>query len=435
MNKLSTKRFFIKRLSMLLLLIIIPAVMTFCSNNSQSSDVTAADKEYTNPETNSNSSVNPIELTITPVNPLTEAIRLVIDIVKYDPVMLELIDVTQKILANNPAKSEQLLASIVDMVKALETSALKVAGTDQLNAGISLLPMMGRMFSISNTTGESTPHVMVDMLQNLGDKKYTIPNDLLMLITYRNANGEVDFKQPRCRGNNPAYCNLGPDDNRSDFERLVELVDYADCGYIGPAKGPLSMSNMVYNMIRALPGLYQISEGTISEVMIDAFSRIKPNNVSNIVQLVNIFYRIPVMGKSMIRFGLQMLGCSGEAAKNILNNLPAARILAGKNGLEWMLQVANVFREQGQIRTLIGIYRTMAEDLRLDEDGNKSTISSLRSFEPVLISMIKAGAIHSVLRTGDILYSIPAGRPGMTAADLVIDRITMRVSRQQYTKL
>lgn len=365
-------------------------------------------------------------------HPIADIFFLIAEIAKYDR-MLDLVDVVQVLLSNNPTKSEQLLVALGDVVKALQSSTLSLTDTALIDTGIGLMPLIGKVFTVSNTTGQSTPRLLVDLLYNLGAAKYTIPTELDALVVHKGITGTVDYSQPRCSGNNAANCNLGAGDNRSDLERLIELFDYADCGYIGPDSSwaGVNLKNIAYNLITALvPG---VQPGTVSQVLVDALSHMTPSTVSIIIDLINGLNNIPLLGSGTIKLALEGFGCSSAAAQQTSNHLPALTALAQSGGLDWILPLAKVFADQGQLRTLVDIFGFVAEDLRLDEDASASTVSVFRRIEPPLHSMIAVGAVDKVLQTLDILYTMPTGTPNETAVDLIIDTLSRVVTTGTVT--
>lgn len=432
MNNCSSQKNFNKTsILLIVLLILISATMTSCSFDcGKSKDIYTADEESTDEKVRTPEEIS-AEIALKggkdPLEDLFYFVDFIVEIAKFGR-MIDFVDIMQKYMTSNPAKADQMLIAYGDFIRALESSELSLEETSKADSGGSFLPMISSIFTISNTSGKSTARLIADSFRKLGDDKYEIPEQLQRLIIKRGVFEKVDYSKPRCKDNDPRYYDLSPNDNRSDFERLIEFLDSADCGYIGSKKGQISLNNMMFAMIKTLTRFKCKQEGTITEVFSYAMSYMSTGTASVLVDLVNIFNSIPLLGKGMITFALETIGCTDEQAKRIAIHMPVMKALAKSGGIDWMMPVARVFREQGQMNTLISIFKILASDLRLDEDGKASTKSILRRVLPALNNMINKGVITSILQNLDIFYTMPTDKPGETAADLVIDTVSMFVA-------
>ncbi len=160
-------------------------------------------------------------------NALQDIVYLVLEMLDYSR-MRALVDTMYTLLTEDPAQMDRLLVAVGDVVTALEASTLSLTDPSLIDVGTGLLPLLESILETSNTSGQSTARLLVELIQDMGAQKYTIAPELNRILVNQRLGGSpvvVNYAQPRF------YMNGGTRvDNRSGFEQLVELFQYADCG-------------------------------------------------------------------------------------------------------------------------------------------------------------------------------------------------------------
>jgi hypothetical protein len=294
---------------------------------------------------------------------------------------------------------------------------------------IGLVPLIRQIFSLNNSTGKSTPRLLVDLLASMTPaEKAQIEQSLGWMIEYKSLasrpnptpNGpSVDYKHNRFyqdASNNWV-------DNRSGFEQAVELFAYADCGFIGCSQGSVSTSCAAATLLNGSFG--NPPDGTVSEWLVGAMSSKSPQTVSSLISFIDWLngFSIPFVCNGA-GCALEALGCSSARADDAAAHIPALKTLANSGGLDWLLPIARVFDQQHQMPALVDIFDYLAADLWKSgqHDAKVDNANSfVRRLEPPLLSSAKAGAIVKLLAAMDVLYGIPV--PGSTdrASYLLVD--------------
>jgi hypothetical protein len=328
-----------------------------------------------------------------------------------------------------------LLNATGDMVKAFQSSTISLSDTSMYDTFIGLVPLIRQIFSLDNSTGKSTPRLLVDLLASMTPAEKTqIEQSLAWMVEYKSLSSRpnptpsgpvVDYKKNRFyqdASNNWV-------DNRSGFEQAVELFAYADCGFIGCSQGSLSTSCAAATLLNGSFG--NPPDGTVSEWLVGAMSSKSPQTVSSLISFIDWLngFSLPFVCNGA-GCALEALGCSSARADDAAAHIPALKTLANSGGLDWLLPIARVFNQQHQMPALVDIFNYLAADLwksgQYDARVDNAN-SFVRRLEPPILSSAKAGAIVKLLAAMDVLYGIPV--PGSTdrASYLLIDMVDFAV--------
>lgn len=367
-------------------------------------------------------------------HPLADVTHLGLEMLRY-PQTSKLMDVLHQLFLNNPDKAEDLLVATGDMIKAFQMSTISLSDTSMYDTFIGLVPLIRQIFSLDNSTGKSTPRLLVDLLAQMTPaEKAQIEQSLAWMVEYKSLasrpnptpNGPaVDYRKNRFyqdASNNWV-------DNRSGFEQAVELFAYADCGFIGCSQGSLSTSCAAATLLNGSFGNPQ--DGTVSEWLVGAMSSKSPDTVSSLITFIDWLngFSIPFVCNGA-GCALEALGCSSARADDAAAHIPALKTLANSGGLDWLLPIARVFNQQRQMPALVDIFDYLAADLWKSgqHDAKVDNANSfVRRLEPPILSSAKAGAIVKLLAAMDVLYGIQV--PGSTdkASYLLVDMVDFAV--------
>lgn len=357
-------------------------------------------------------------------NTLADATYMLFEIAKYSRVSVLLRTITQ-LLTTDTTKAENLLVAVGDIIRALDATNISIIDTSLTDGVSGLVPLISQILTAPNGGSQPTARVLVDVLEALGAQGDALPSDINYMIRNQydaDASGNVEAVNLTL-----ARFPAGGDDNRTGLEQLIELFDYADCGRIYNAtflQDPIMWG--LWGIIQAIDG--SVQPGTVAEVIVSMISHQSPNTVSNLISLIDAIQNL--VGNNTLSWVLQnILGCPAFNAGKTASHLPALRVLAQSGGLDWILPLAKVFGDQGQLRLLIDVFKYLAADFRKDEDASATTISALRRLMPALDSMTTAQTagvatstpLNRVLDAFDVLLTIPASDGNGNAVDVVID--------------
>jgi hypothetical protein len=346
-------------------------------------------------------------------HPLADLTHLGLEMLRF-PQTSKLMDVLHQLFVNNPDKAEDLLVATGDTIKAFQSSTISLTDTSMYDTFIGLVPLLRQIFTVSNTTGKSTPRMLVDLLASFSPtEKQQIETSLGWMVEYKSLASRpnptpqgplVDYRRNRFyqdSSNNWV-------DNRSGFEQLTELLGYADCGFIGCSQGSLSTSCAAATLLNGSFG--DPDDGTVSEWLLSAMSSKSPSTVSGLISFIDWLngFSIPFVCNGA-GCALEALGCSSARADDAAAHIPALKTLANSGGLDWLLPVARVFEAQHQIPALVDIFNYLATDLwksgQYDAKVDNAN-SFVRRLEQPILSSTKAGAIVKLLTAMDVLYGI-----------------------------
>lgn len=365
-------------------------------------------------------------------NPLADLSFLGLEMLRF-PQTSQMMDVLHQLFLTDPNKAEDLLVAAGDTIAALQVSTVSLTDTGMYDALIGLVPLIRQIFTTSNTTGKSTPRLLVDLLAAMTPtEKAQIEQSLSWMMQYKSlasrpnpdpSGPQVDYTKNRFYQSGSTWV-----DNRSGLEQAIELLGYADCGFIGCSQGSLSTSCVAAT---ALDGFFgNPDDGTVSAWLLGAMSSKTPSTVSGLINFINWLnnFSIPLVCNGA-GCALQALGCSSSRSDAAAAHMPALQSLANSGGLDWLLPIARVFQAQHQMPALVAIFDYVAADLWKAGQYNAkadNANSFVRRLEPALLSAAQAHAIVKLLAATDVLYGIhdAAGDP---ASYLMIDAVNSAI--------
>lgn len=368
-------------------------------------------------------------------NPLADVSFLGLEMLRF-PQTSQLMDVLHQLFLTDPNKAEDLLVAAGDVVAALQSSTLSLADTKMYDALIGIVPLIRQIFTTSNTSGKSTPRLLVDLLASMTpSEKAQIEQSLGWMMQYKSlasrpnpdpSGPQVDYTRDRFYQSGGTWV-----DNRSGLEQAIELLGYADCGFIGCSQGSLSTSCVAAT---ALDGIFgNPDDGTVSAWLLSAMSSKSPSTVSSLISFINWLngFSIPLVCNGA-GCALQALGCSSSRADAAAAHIPALQSLANSGGLDWLLPIARVFQAQHQMPALVAIFDYVAADLWKSGEYNRkvdNANSFVRRLEPPLLSAAHADAIVKLLSAMDVLYGIHTAN-GNPASYLLIDTVDYAIQQR-----
>ncbi|HJL02248.1 MAG TPA: hypothetical protein RMH85_12305 [Polyangiaceae bacterium LLY-WYZ-15_(1-7)] len=265
-------------------------------------------------------------------HPIADAAFVLFEVARYERAKA-FVDTIATLVEEDPELAEDLLVAIGQVIEALETTDLSLTDRELLDTGVELLPLMSRVFE-ADAGGESTPRVLLGVVDDLGDTARDFPEQLSYIVDYRDLekpdacspeppdlamSTPVDWDMPR------TYRMGGVDvDNRSALEQVIELLDVAHCGEVPFTGGQ-----------------------TVAYTALDLMADLEPNQVCNIIDLLlGAFDVLPGASDFVVSGALDLIGCDGDRVTAALRSLDA---LAQSGGLDFLLPVAKVFEERGQL--------------------------------------------------------------------------------------
>lgn len=362
-------------------------------------------------------------------HPLADLTHLGLELLRF-PRTPKLLDVLHQLFLGDPDKAEDLLVAAGDVIKALQSSTVTITDTAMYDALIGVIPLIRQIFTTSNTTGKSTPHLLVDLVASMSPaEKAQIEQSVGWMLEYKSLasrpnptpNGPlVDYRRNRFYLNGSTWV-----DNRSGLEQAIELLSYANCGFIGCSQGSLSTGCAAATLLDGSFG--NPDDGTVSEWLLGAMSSKSPATVSSLISFIDWLngFSIPLVCNGA-GCALEALGCSSARANDVAAHIPALKSLANAGGLDWLLPIARVFDDQHQMRALVDIFVYVADDLWKSGEYDRkldNANSFVRRLEPPILSATKVGALVKVFSAFDVLHGIRV--PGTTdrATHLLVDMV------------
>ena len=325
-------------------------------------------------------------------NPLADLSFLGLEMLRF-PQTSKLMDVLHQLFLTDPDKAEDLLVAAGDAIGALQSSTVSLTDTSMYDALIGIVPLIRQIFTTSNTSGKSTPRLLVDLLASMTpSEKAQIEQSLGWMIEYKSlasrpnpdpSGPQVDYTRNRFYQSGGTWI-----DNRSGLEQAIELLGYADCGFIGCSQGALSTSCVAAT---ALDGVFgNPDDGTVSAWLLGAMSSKSPSTVSSLISFINWLngFSIPLVCNGA-GCALQALGCSSSRADAAAAHIPALQSLANSGGLDWLLPIARVFQAQHQMPALVDDLRLRrgrsVEERRVQPQGRQCQLlrAPARAADPV----------------------------------------------------
>ncbi|NVB80187.1 MAG: hypothetical protein HOV81_17465 [Kofleriaceae bacterium] len=360
-------------------------------------------------------------------HPLADLAHLGLELLRY-PQASKLMEVLHQLFEDDPDKAEDLLVAAGDVVGALQNSTLTITDSAMYDAFIGIVPLVRQIFTTSNTTGKSTPRLLVDLIAGMTPaEKAQIEQSVSWMVEYKSLSSRpnpmpngprVDYGKNRFYLNGSTWV-----DNRSGLEQAIELLAYADCGFIGCSRGTVSTSCAAATALNGSFG--DPDDGTVSEWLLGAMSSKSPQTVSSLINFVDWLngFSIPFVCNGA-GCALEALGCSSAQADDAAAHIPALVSLANSGGLDWLLPIARVFDQQHQMAALVDIFDYIAADFWKGGEYDRkvdNANSFVRRLEPPILSSAKAGAIVKILAALDVLHGIQVPNSTDRASYLLVD--------------
>ena len=343
-------------------------------------------------------------------HPIADLAFLLLELAKQ-PGSRALVETFAVLLEEEPALAEDVLVAVGNVIQAFEASTLSVTDRQLLQSVRGLLPLISDVFALPADGGQSTSRLLIDLIEDLGSAAVDFPAELKLTIDYHRLHKGDDCSadMPDLSRSAPVDLDLprhyragGIDiDNRSALERVVELLDVADCGSV-----PFSGGR------------------TVTYVVLDLLSNRSPATACNVIDgALGIIDVAPGAGDFLVSGALNLIGCNGD---RVVADVRALDDLAKSGGLDFLLPIAKTFKEQGQLQLLIDIVRYLARDLRRDEDGDPGSASVVRQILSPVSAAIDAGVADALLRLVSVLSRAQTA-DGAPLADNLIDALAFVV--------
>ncbi|MBA3461715.1 MAG: hypothetical protein H0T46_17255, partial [Deltaproteobacteria bacterium] len=362
-------------------------------------------------------------------HPLADLTHLGLEVLRFGKTA-KLVEVLHQLFVMEPEKAEDLLVAAGDVIGALQNSTASITDTAMYDALIGIVPIVRQIFTTSNTTGKSTPHLLVDLIAKMTPaEKAQIEQSLDWMLDYRSLSSRpnptpvgplVDYRKNRFYLTGSTWT-----DNRSGLEQAIELLSYANCGFIGCSQGSFSTSCVAATLLNGSFG--DPDDGTVSEWLLSAMSSKTPATVSSLISFIDWLngFSLPFVCNGA-GCALEALGCSSARSDDAAAHIPALKSLANSGGLDWLLPIARVFDEQRQMPALVDIFVYIADDLWKSGEHDRrldNANSFIRRIEPALLSSAKAGAVVKILAAFDVLHGITVSGSTDRATHLMVDMI------------
>jgi hypothetical protein len=363
-------------------------------------------------------------------HPLADLTHLGLEVLRFSNTS-KLMSVMHDLFVVDADKAEDLLVAAGDVISALQNSTITLTDTAMYDALIGIVPLIRQIFTTNNTTGKSTPRLLVDLIASMSAaEKAQIEQSLAWMVEYKSLSSRpnptpngpvVDYRKNRFfQDTNNAWV-----DNRSGLEQAIELLAYADCGFIGCSQGSVSTSCVAATALNGAFG--NPDDGTVSEWLLGAMSSKSPSTVSSLITIIDWLnnFSIPFVCNGA-GCALEALGCSSARADDAAAHINALRSLANSGGLDWLLPIARVFSLQHQMPALVDIFVFIANDLWKSgqHDAKVDNANSfIRRLEPPILSSAKSGAIVKILGALDVLHGIPVPNSTDRASHLLMDTV------------
>lgn len=376
-------------------------------------------------------------------NPLADVAYMVTEIAKVDRPKAFL-DTMATLVVDNPVLAEDLLVSVGDLIRLTDTQTdISITDPALIDLGIQLVPLVEDVLDSSNTSGQSTARVLLDVLVEVRNEQPDFLRRVAWMIDYVDLNKSntcsasdpnfaasrrVNYDQPRWIG----PVNTGTD-NRSILEQVVELLYTADCGN-------LFGGTVAYQILDLLVDL---DPGTVCDVInvLGVVDGVFANSCE--FQWWNPLSWVQCVANAVANGALSAIGCNNGQA--VLNELGSLQGLAESGSLDALIPLAKLFNDRGQLRLLVNLLKFLHEETLRDEDGDPNTQSVIRELLPVISEFIRSGGADKLLDTLELMVTVPASdNANQTMADVVVDsleRVTetrtvrTRTGTQNYTSM
>jgi hypothetical protein len=328
-----------------------------------------------------------------------------------------LVATVSAVLRDDPERAERLLVAAGQLIDAVVSSSVDVLDPHLLDLIDQLLPVVAKLLPVpSSAGGPSTPRLLMQVVDELSR---TVPEaaDRLRLtvehsslVSNRECSSQLPdaARSPRVDFGQPRYYRDAAGrwvDNRSSLERSLELLVNADCGSV-PFSGGRSVAHVVLDLLAArtpstVCGLIDVTMGALGIV--------------------------GSLGGGVVDATLWTIGCR-DRAHPVGPELRALDGLAKSGALALYLPLAQVFRDRGQLHTVLAIARVIAADLRRDDDNDAGTRSAVRQLLPVLAELLRSSVADALFELNRVMLQVPASDGDGTLADVVIELVAHLVA-------
>ncbi|MCB9661775.1 MAG: hypothetical protein H6726_29305 [Sandaracinaceae bacterium] len=355
-------------------------------------------------------------------NPLADIAFMVTEIAKLDRPKA-LLDTLSVLVTDNPVLAEDLFVAVGDLIHRVDTqTSISITDPALIDLGMELVPLIEDVLDSSNTSGQSTARVLLDVLVEVRAEQPDFLERVAWMIDYIDldksntcsaqdpnlaTSRRVDYDQPRWTG----AVNTGTD-NRSILEQVVELLYTADCG--------------------------NLFGGTVAYQILDLLVAQDPSTVCQVINVLGVIDGvfanscefqwwnplswIQCVANAVANGALNAIGCSNGQA--VLNELESLQGLAESGSLDALIPLAKLFDDRGQLRLLVNLLKFLHEETLLDEDNDPNTESVIRQLLPVISEFIHSGGADKLLDTLELMVTVPASdNPSQTMADVVVDTL------------
>lgn len=344
-------------------------------------------------------------------NPFADIAWMLVELSRFDDAAVFL-RTWSTLIKDNPELAETIMVTLGQILESVENSSIDVTDPKIPALLSKALPLLDEVFEADNSSGKSTAQLLLELIHDLGGTARTFPEQLLDTIDYveltkspsctdAKPNYElstpVDYSQPR-------YYQAGGSwvDNRSSIEESIELLSAVDCGSIPFTGGQ-----------------------TVAEFVIELLASRDEESVCGIIDLLlGTIDTFGFLGEFATTFSLDMIGCDGD---DVFPRLEALDSLASSGALNGYLPIAQVFVERNQLGTLLDIFHLAADDLRLDDDSDTNTESTIREALPIIGQTIRAGAVDPMLDLADLLVTTQAVDENGTVGDVIMNSVERMV--------
>ncbi len=342
-------------------------------------------------------------------NPIADVVYAVLEDFHYERIgtLLRTWDV---VMQRAPELAESVFLTLGKMADQLGDTGFSLSDASALDMVVQAMPVVADIFQRDNTTGKSTARLLLEVFHQLSRTARDFPEKLAANMEYVSivkkggscsdtpidlgspGTKRVDFAQPRYLADPLTGAIL---DNRSGFEQLLGLLGEADCGVVPHTGGK-----------------------TVAEVLVDLLADYSAKDVCHIIDNIMGFLGMGRFGaQSLVISALDNLGCDGQKVYASLNALDS---LAKSGLLDVVMPLARIFRDRGQIRTLLDLLQVINSDLEKGEQLVAGQ-SILRRALPGLARLLRSGIADILFDLDDLLVTIPAVDGSGTLADVVVD--------------
>ena len=279
---------------------------------------------------------------------------------------------------SHPQESEALLVGLGTIIEKLSKADNTPPSRALLALMADLMPIFADIFSTDAASEQSVASTLLTAIDEMGPAGRDMPKQLAWNMSYGNLHKTqtcsselpnltlstpVDFQQERFF----LDATGATIDNRSGFEKTIELFSKIDCGSV-----PFT------------------DDQTLAEVVLETIAGSDTATVCSAIDTSLSFMSMaPSLSATMGPVALDLIGCSGD---QVWPDLMALDMLTKSGVIDVYIPIAKAFVELGQADALLELFHVLAEDLKRDElEAPKA--SSLRPLLPKLASILESSSV------------------------------------------